>query len=152
MIADIGQKKIWDLSGLTKMVNYDDVLGAAVKLGDSCRTAFACLLVDSLPKAHVVATADAFAKTGEILLAQRPAGFDWSYPVVVNLALSIELYLKSFLAKDDLVPYYTSDDGLTVYMGFIKCLSHEHKLTHLYKQVPENIKILLEVGFDKCEL
>ena len=106
----------------------------------------------TLPKANVVATADAFAKTGEILLVQRPAGFEWPYPFVVNTALSIELYLKSFLADDDLVPCHTSDDGVIVYMGFTKCLSREHKLELLYKKIPEKIKALLEAEFCASEL
>ena len=106
----------------------------------------------TLPKADVVATADAFAKTGELLLAQRPAGFEWPHPFVVNTALSIELYLKSFLAEDDLVTCYTSDDGVIVYMGFTKCLSHEHKLELLYEKIPAKIKILLEAEFCAGEL
>lgn len=105
-----------------------------------------------IPKAHIVAAADAFAKTGEIILEQRPSGYDWPYPFIVNVALAIELYLKSYLAEDDLVPCHTSEDGLILYMGFIKCLSREHKFSHLYKQLPENIKVLLEAEFGCCEL
>ncbi len=106
----------------------------------------------TLPKENVVATADAFAKTGELLLAQRPSGFEWPYPFVVNTALSIELYLKSFLAEDDLVPCHASEDGVIVYMGFTKCLSREHKLELIYEKIPEKIQALLEAEFFASEL
>jgi hypothetical protein len=102
---------------------------------------------NSLPKMHVVTTANAFAKTGEILLDQRPEGTDWPYPFVVNVALSIELYLKSYLAEDDLIPFLVHEDGSTTYQGFTKCLTREHSFKKLYSQIPAHIKTKIEAEF-----
>lgn len=102
---------------------------------------------NTLPKVSVVRTADAFARTGEILLDMRPEGIDWPYPFVVNVALSIELYLKSYLAEDDLVPYLIHDNGITTYQGFTKCLEREHKFDRLYLKIPAWIKSQIEAEF-----
>lgn len=105
-----------------------------------------------LPKMYVVTTADAFAKIGEILLEQRPEGTDWPYPFVVNVALSIELYLKSYLAEDDFVPFFSHDDGSTTYQGFTKCLTHEHRFDKLYSKIPKDIKDKIENEFSGSRL
>jgi hypothetical protein len=102
---------------------------------------------NSLPKMYVVTTANAFAKTGELLLEQRPEGTDWPYPFVVNVALSIELYLKSYLAEDDLIPFLVHEDGSTTYQGFTKCLTHEHRFDKLYSKIPAHIKSKIEAEF-----
>lgn len=102
---------------------------------------------NSLPKMSVVRTADAFAKTGELLLNQMPEEVDWLYPFVVNTALSIELYLKSYISEDDLIPILTHADGSTTYQGFTKCLTHEHKLDKLYSKIPHHIKVKIEAEF-----
>lgn len=102
---------------------------------------------DTLPKMYVVTTANAFAKTGEILLDMRPEGTDWPYPFVVNVALSIELYLKSYLAEDDFIPFLVHDDGSTTYQGFTKCLTREHRFDTLYSKIPVNIKKKIEAEF-----
>lgn len=107
---------------------------------------------NSLPKLSVVTTANAFAKTGELLLVQRPEGTDWAYPFVVNVALSIELYLKSYLAEDDWIPLLKHEDGSTTYQGFTKCLTHEHKLDELYSKIPGFIKEKIEAQFPSSEL
>ena len=107
---------------------------------------------NSLPKIHVVTTADAFAKTGEILLDQRPEGTDWPYPFVVNVALSIELYLKSYLAEDDLIPFLVHEDGSITYQGFTKSLTREHNLRKLYSQIPAHIKAQIEAEFPGSHL
>ncbi|MDC9725752.1 MAG: hypothetical protein PSN44_07555 [Gammaproteobacteria bacterium] len=106
----------------------------------------------TLPKMAVVRAADAFATTGEILIDIRPYGIEWPYPFVVNIALSIELYLKSYLTEDDLVPYFTKNDGTVIYQGFSKCLSKEHKLEKLYSQIPAKIKDCIEDEFNKSSL
>lgn len=102
---------------------------------------------DTLPKMYVVTTANAFAKTGEILLDMRPEGTEWPYPFVVNVALSIELYLKSYLAEDDLIPCLVHGDGSTTYQGFTKCLTREHRFDTLYSKIPINIKSQIEAEF-----
>lgn len=110
------------------------------------------MLRNSLPKIRVVRTADAFAKTGEILFDQTQQGTDLPYPFVVNVALSIELYLKSYLAEDDLIPFFEHKDGSTTYQGFTKCLTHEHKLSTLYSQIPAHIKAQIEAEFPGSDL
>lgn len=102
---------------------------------------------NALPKMYVVTTANAFARTGELLLEQRPDGIDWPYPFVVNVALSIELYLKSYLAEDDLVPFLVHEDGSTTYQGFTKCLTREHNFDKLYSKIPAYIKTEIETEF-----
>lgn len=86
------------------------------------------------------------------MFAERPTGFEWVYPFVANTTLSIELYLKSCIAEDDWIPCHTSEEGVTVYIHFTKCLSREHNLKDLYKRIPENIKSLLEAEFRNSEL
>ncbi|MBK1889104.1 MULTISPECIES: hypothetical protein [unclassified Undibacterium] len=102
---------------------------------------------DFLPKMAVVTTANAFAETGKILFDTMPEGIEWPYPFVVNMALSIELYLKSYLAEDDLIPFLVHDDGSATYQGFTKCLTREHKFDVLYSKIPTHIKSKIEEEF-----
>ncbi|NDY92445.1 hypothetical protein [Ideonella livida] len=102
---------------------------------------------NSLPQMHVVTTANAFAKTGELLLEERPEGTDWLYPFVVNVALSIELYLKSYLAEEDLIPFLVHEDGSTTYQRFTKCIAHDHRFDKLYAKIPAHIKSKIESEF-----
>ena len=103
--------------------------------------------LEVLPQMYVVRTADAFARTGEILLDMRPEGTDWPYPFVVNVALSIELYLKSYLVEDDFIPFLVHSDGSTTYQGFTKCLTREHKFDKLFSKIPTHIKSKIEAEF-----
>ncbi len=106
--------------------------------------------IETLPKVRIVRVGDGFLFAACKLFENRSEGIDWSSPLIVNLALAIELYLKSYTAEDEEdkengITLYNMDT--TVYPVYIKSKHRDHKLEKLYGNIDNVIKEELDKKF-----
>ena len=104
-----------------------------------------------VPKRQVIDIANAFAETGELLAPAISSNAELSYPFVVNISFAIELYLKSYLMEDERIPLFDSPDN-QIYQGFLKGKNFKHGLEEIYKEIPTQIKSLIELEFKESNL
>ena len=103
-------------------------------------------MLEIFPKIRVVKVADAFLFSACKLFDNRSDVIDWFYPFYANLAFSIELYLKSYIVEDDLIPIYMSVNQI-----FLKPIK-KHKLEKIYQKIDDVVKKELNEKFSNSNL
>lgn len=109
------------------------------------------------PSAPVYRAALGFKKTADLLLTESPADFDWVYPLIANASFSIELFLKSCLAKDEYTELKlditdTSDEKATWFRHVKSDVSEEHKThnpTELFGKISKKRKNKIKGEYQK---
>lgn len=109
-------------------------------------------MIDLVPKMQVARLADSFLNSAKILIDNPPQDVGWVEPFLVNAALSLELYIKSYLAEDDSIPLFEFEDGGAIYQGFVKCRHKEHSLKKLYNLLDDSLREKFEAKFQSSSL
>jgi hypothetical protein len=112
------------------------------------------------PSVPVYRAALGFKKTADLLLAESPADFDWVYPFIANASFSIELFLKSCLAKDEYTEFKfdvpgTSEETATWFRYVKSDVSEEyrtHNLTDLFGKISEKRKSKIKGEYQKATI
>lgn len=98
-----------------------------------------------LPSWEVIEEGRSYLQAASLIVKHGDVG-QWR-PACVLAGFSIELFLKSFLAKDDSKPLDIKfPNGLTMYQGGVKS-ARGHELDDLFKKIPIGYKnIILEAS------
>ncbi|WP_417511363.1 hypothetical protein [Methylophaga sp.] len=106
----------------------------------------------TFPKLRVVKIADSFLLSGQLLIKESVNDATLSYPAMVNLALSAELYLKSYIVEEGLIDVGSESGNTKRRDGFLSSSVSSHSLKKLYEKINETIKNDIDSVFSNNEL